>query len=330
MKVSVIIPVFNDEKYLAQCLNSVINQTEKELEIICIDDCSTDRSIEILNQYLKKDSRIKVVRLKRNKGSGTARNIGIKLSKSEFICFCDADDVYPPNAIKSLLKAITLYKVDISCGNILLMDNNLRFVCTNKIQSMTQIHYLQKTNIDNPSLWLPYYHTRFLFKRNFIIENKILYPNLKRCQDPPMIAKALSLAKNVAIIPDVVYIYRTSARPSKFFYQNLENFMLHMHMVINYFNSNNYYLQSAFYTYFCLQQVLNFKIILKLDRKKIHKIIEVFDKAINFLIYKYNFEPNMDKTEIIKYFTLLKKGKYLFLFYKLYKKTIGNFCKGRA
>ena len=89
---SVIIPVYNVEKYLSECLESVINQTYKNLEIICIDDCSTDSSGKILDGFAKKDSRIKAIRQEKNSGPSAARNRGIGEANGEYIMFVDSDD----------------------------------------------------------------------------------------------------------------------------------------------------------------------------------------------------------------------------------------------
>ena len=92
IKVSIIVPVYNTAPYLERCLDSAINQTLKDIEIICINDASTDNSLEILNKYAKKDKRIKVVDLKRNRGLSNARNVGISVASGEFIGFLDSDD----------------------------------------------------------------------------------------------------------------------------------------------------------------------------------------------------------------------------------------------
>jgi glycosyltransferase involved in cell wall biosynthesis len=94
-KVSIIIPVYNVEKYLAECLNSAIGQTLRDIEIICVDDGSTDRSSGILDEYTKKDSRIIVIHQK-NAGPGPARNVGLDLAQSKYIAFLDSDDVMKP------------------------------------------------------------------------------------------------------------------------------------------------------------------------------------------------------------------------------------------
>ena len=91
-KVSVIIPVYNTEKFLRKCLDSVCNQTLQDIEIICINDCSTDGSLEILREYAGKDNRIKLIELFENGGAAKARNIGIDIAHGEYIGFVDSDD----------------------------------------------------------------------------------------------------------------------------------------------------------------------------------------------------------------------------------------------
>lgn len=91
-KLSIIIPVYNSEAFLIRCLDSVINQTLKDIEIIIINDASSDKSSEIINNYAKKDNRIKAYHFKINKGVAVARNFGIKIATGEFIGFVDSDD----------------------------------------------------------------------------------------------------------------------------------------------------------------------------------------------------------------------------------------------
>ena len=102
IKVSVIIPVYNTAPYLERCLDSAINQTLKDIEIICVNDGSTDNSLKILQKYAKKDKRIKVVDLKTNRGVSNARNIGISIAQGEFIGFLDSDDFIDPGWYENL------------------------------------------------------------------------------------------------------------------------------------------------------------------------------------------------------------------------------------
>ena len=92
-KVSVIIPVYNVQDYLAECLESILNQTYTYFEILCIDDCSTDGSSAILREYARKDSRIKVWTNEKNSGQAYARNVGLSNAVGEYVLFVDADDM---------------------------------------------------------------------------------------------------------------------------------------------------------------------------------------------------------------------------------------------
>ncbi len=110
--ISVIIPVYNVEEYLAECLNSVINQTYKNLEIIAIDDGSTDGSYKILKNYEQKEENIKVISQK-NSGQSVARNLGLKLAKGKYIYFLDSDDYLSLNTFERLIKKMEENSLDI-------------------------------------------------------------------------------------------------------------------------------------------------------------------------------------------------------------------------
>ena len=111
-KVSVIIPVYNSANYLSQCLDSILNQTLKEIEIICVDDGSTDDSLSILNKYSKLDNRIKILK-QNNKGGGIARNYGMSIAKGEYLIFLDSDDFFNENLLYETVKAADNFLADI-------------------------------------------------------------------------------------------------------------------------------------------------------------------------------------------------------------------------
>ena len=126
IKISVIIPVYNTEKYLKKCLDSIINQTLKSLEIICIDDCSTDNSLNILKEYQLKDNRIKIIEQKENKGQGVARNLGLNIAEGEYIMFLDPDDWLELNALEILYKKLKETNADIIHFNYIEENEKLK------------------------------------------------------------------------------------------------------------------------------------------------------------------------------------------------------------
>ena len=115
-KVSVIIPVYNSEKYISECLDSVLNQTFKDIEIICIDDGSTDKSFDILNRYNIKEKRITLLTQK-NLGQSVARNKALEIAKGEYIYFLDSDDYIEPNLIEECIKKLDETQEGLICFN---------------------------------------------------------------------------------------------------------------------------------------------------------------------------------------------------------------------
>ncbi len=91
-EISVIIPFYNSEKYLNECIDSVLRQTFEDFEVICVDDCSSDNSVEIIKEYSKKDNRVRLLQNKQNSGPGASRNLGVDNAKGKYIFFLDSDD----------------------------------------------------------------------------------------------------------------------------------------------------------------------------------------------------------------------------------------------
>lgn len=136
-KISIIIPVYNTEKYLSECLESVINQTFTDLEIICVNDGSTDDSAAILENYKKKDERIKTIQLYENRGQSYARNRGIELSEGKYIYFLDSDDYIEENAMEILYNVAEKEKLDVIFFDTKLKYEDERFI--NKFQTYTDV-----------------------------------------------------------------------------------------------------------------------------------------------------------------------------------------------
>lgn len=126
-KISVIIPVYNVEAYIHKCLTSVANQTHTNLEIICIDDGSTDTSGIICEEFAKTDKRFIVVH-KQNEGVAVAKNIALEIATGDYIGFVDSDDWIEPDMYEKLLKSMQEYSVEIGCGNYNKVFGN-RVVC---------------------------------------------------------------------------------------------------------------------------------------------------------------------------------------------------------
>ena len=117
-KISVIIPVYNVEKYIEECLESIVNQTFTDTEIICVDDCGTDASMSVVERYAQQDGRIKILHHEKNKGLGAARNTGMDEANGEYIFFLDSDDYALPDTLKNLYEKAIQTKSDITVVHV--------------------------------------------------------------------------------------------------------------------------------------------------------------------------------------------------------------------
>lgn len=120
IKVSVLVPVYNVEKFLPRCLDSLLGQTLRNIEVICVDDASPDNSAAILAEYARRDPRLRIITKNANEGLMMARKTGYLNARGEYICFCDSDDYMPPSALESLYDAAKAADADIAVGEMYL------------------------------------------------------------------------------------------------------------------------------------------------------------------------------------------------------------------
>ena len=144
IKVSLILPVYNTGKYLRQCLESIENQTLKNFEVFCVDDGSTDDSVEIISEYVKKDSRFHLLEQK-NAGGGAARNHGMEAAKGEYLAFLDSDDFFEPGLLEKQAKRLDETKADLSVCKVRCWHEDLQFF-TDEYAAMRE-EYLPKKEI---------------------------------------------------------------------------------------------------------------------------------------------------------------------------------------
>lgn len=206
-KITVIIPIYNAELYLEQCINSILSQTLKEIEIICVNDGSTDKSADILDKYHERNQNIKIL-FQKNSGSGIARNNAMKIARGEYVAFCDADDFYASgDVMEKLYCAARYHHADICGGNIL---NYGRDKITNISGKYAKFNVYEEGFVDVHEYQNAFFHQKYIFRRKFLYENSLCYPDYLRGQDPPFMAKALECAKKIYLCPINVYVYRTS------------------------------------------------------------------------------------------------------------------------
>ncbi len=208
-KVSVIIPVYNVEKYLKECLDSVINQTLKDIEIICINDGSTDNSLTILEEYAAKDSRIKLIN-QENQGVGTARNNGIEKSSAPYIMFLDSDDYFMPQTCQKAYETIIENNSDIGIfGNYKLLEQNIINEYENWQKATLEIAQENNYADFQVYLWDKIYKKEFLNKYNLRI-----IKNLKTSEDVIFSWLCNFKKPKYCIISSPLYVYRAGREHS--------------------------------------------------------------------------------------------------------------------
>lgn len=203
-KVSIIVPVYNVEEYLPECLNSLISQTLQDIEIICVDDGSPDRSPEILEEYAKKDKRIKVIH-KKNGGLSSARNAGLEVARGKYLFHVDSDDYLEKEACEIAFRKAEELNADIlvfGWDNVPVSTN--RKACSPKAKVYHQDEWFKaKRKRASIRVW------NKLYKAQFIKDNNLKFCEKIRCaNDEDYNLRAYPLAKVIAFIPDILYHYR--------------------------------------------------------------------------------------------------------------------------
>ena len=206
IKISVIIPVYNAKKYLRQCLDSVLNQTLKEIEVICVDDGSTDDSLTILKEYQKKDNRI-VIFTKKNSGAAVSRNKGLDTAKGLYVAFMDPDDYYPDKDVLFSVYEIACNNNALIAGGSLVVDKS-ESCCQSKYENKDERFFDNDGFIKYEDYQYDFYYQRFIYKKELIDENQIRFPLYRRGQDVPFFVKAMVIAKKFYAMKRDTYCYR--------------------------------------------------------------------------------------------------------------------------
>lgn len=217
-KISVIIPVYNADKYLQDCLDSILSQEIKDIQIICVDDGSTDRSREFLEKYASIDSRI-IVLEQHNLGAGAARNRGLAVATGEYLYFPDADDILMPGSLAKCYTRMKLEKAD-----VLVFSSNQLDVRTNKITFMPwslNLSHCPDKKPFSPDDVSDYIFNAFgtwawnkMFLHDFIEKNNLRFQEIRRTNDFEFVFCALALSSKISIIQEPQYIYRVGTGTS--------------------------------------------------------------------------------------------------------------------
>ena len=268
IKASIIVPVYNTEKYLKKCLDSLVNQTLKDIEIICINDGSLDNSLQILKEYEKKDNRIKIVN-QRNQGVSIARNNGIKLASGEYIGFADSDDYVDLDFYEKLYNGANANDM---CGTLINNKKDNKYYC----------------------------FTTYIYKKSLIINNNITFPkNIINGEDVCFLWKAIFLSNKINYVNNTYYHYikrNGSAVNSKMTLEKinsiLESIKVRFELVNKYVSSieeYNNFLNILFYDIFIIIAKNN------LDTNILEIIFYFIQYIKNNLKFELNYNQDINK-----------------------------------
>lgn len=202
--VSIIVPVYNTEEYLQKCLDSLTNQTLKNIEIICVNDGSTDNSLKILQDNAIKDNRIKIIN-QENKKQGAARNAGMQIAIGEYIGFVDSDDWVDFDFYEKLYSAAKKHSFDIALGTNVRVKKNINKKRLNITEEKEYTTVQEKFDVNIQ--WKNPCPTNKIYKRDLFISHNIRWSEGVYCEDRIFTLKAVYFANGIVTVPNVNYYY---------------------------------------------------------------------------------------------------------------------------
>jgi len=288
IKVSVIVPVYNGGKWLNRCLRSLVNQTLKEIQIICVNDFSKDNSLSILQEYAKKDKRIMIKNLRKNCGESVARNKGLKIAKGEYVTFVDQDDYIDLDFYEKLHKQTKNEKIDIVKGNVIIKERGIE-------NTDTLHHEIKKNKFYFCTNWWS-----AIYKRKFLQHNNINLPqNLILGGDEIFLLRAVINANRIVTINNSFYHYIkrvNSGNPDILNYKKIYSLFLMTLSLSSYFNNS------------------------RIDRRN---YIMLFCRFFNYFLGTFHRSRSKKNKKFIceKAIEIYRKCKYKFLFAEKYEQV---------
>ncbi|MBQ5754089.1 MAG: glycosyltransferase family 2 protein [Oscillospiraceae bacterium] len=218
-KVSVIVPVYNVEEYLAPCLESILGQTLAEIEVICVEAGSTDGSPAILKGFEEKDSRVKAVYSPTRLDAGAARNIGLKLARGEYLSFLDSDDLFRPSMLEESWARAKAQGADVVIFYASQLD--MRTGETTFMPWSMRAEYCPAAPAFSPRAIAPFLFNLFqnwtwnkLFRAEFIKEKGIVFQSIARTNDMAFTCQALAQAERITLLKKAFPVYRVGTGTS--------------------------------------------------------------------------------------------------------------------
>lgn len=205
-RLSVVVPVYNVEQYLAACLDSLRAQPFTDFEVILVDDGSTDGSTRVARRYARRDRRFRLVR-QSNAGLGAARNAGVRASRGELLTFLDSDDTLPPDAYSAMVGSLDESGSDFAIGMLKRDEGSRRFA----MPRMRDNHRVRRIGIaldDMPRILADVFAVNKVFRRAFWDSAGLEFPEGIRYEDQPTLTRAFLAARAFDVLPETVYLWR--------------------------------------------------------------------------------------------------------------------------
>lgn len=303
VKISIIIPVYNSEKFLEETINSVINQSLKDIEIVCINDGSTDNSSQILERLSEKHSCITVLNQK-NQGSGKARNYGMDEAKGEYIGFLDADDIFvDEKSLELLYDVANKNDADMVCGNLKKLTQDRVLLDNPNCPEGNYFCFDEYCTIEPNDYGVPWAFYKNIYKKSFLDENKIRFKDLIRGQDPVFLADILA---NVDVIYGVpvdfyAYMFPVPGRP----YSKVNNPTKKLHYITHYKDTFDIFENAGLYP---LSEHYKPKFIKYLNYSIRSRSLEIYDLVMDVFGKNNNYFVNFqDDYDYFRVFHILNK-----------------------
>lgn len=292
MKISVIVPVYNAEKYLHRCIDSILSQTLDEIELILINDCSTDNSINIINSYKSYDN-VKIIDLEENIGPGGARNNGLSCAQGYFICFVDSDDYIDKTMLETLYKIATRGKHDIVDCKFYHegLDKEMKTTSNNALGKL-DLTKKRELILHSGFVWGKIIRTSIIKSNNILFREKVSY------EDIDFIREVIVNCKKVYSTDKLLYFH--TANPTSL--TNTDNIsikiydkMASMEALYNYFIINNLYNdyreELTYIIYKTYAVILDY--VMKLDTSIV--TVSLFKELQDFFykLVKYDYSNNI-------------------------------------
>ena len=301
-KLSIIIPVFNIEKYISKCLESILNQSFQDFEIICVNDGSTDGSLDILQDFNSRDERIIIID-KANEGSGVARNAALEIACGDYVFFVDGDDWLEENSLEKMIEQAKKLDTDILIfGGLSCYEDKKQpgGYSADKLPKKYLNKIFSANDIKKDIFKFPSTAWTKLYRREFLIKNDIKFQLIKVGQDQLPFFHSMITAERIALLPENLYCYRKNRKGAVTAVKKKKNF-------------------SPIYVFYGVEEVL--KKLDKIDDYKGVFVKKYFKKATSWL---GKFQDDLKAEYFEEYLKLLKHLQNEYGFYRNFYPSIND------